>query len=168
LPADTPHHQAKARRGEWEAEIETRIAALRAQRKGEGQPLTKLNSIALAGRWYTWFVKQHGAEPGPAKRWRDLGEHLVWDVLYPHAPNSYLEDPDADPHCEWVKDPEVREAVRPQIAVEARVARFLASEGLALNNEAYALFVDAVADNLSRLCASGAAGGRRLFARHHA
>jgi integrase len=42
----------------------------------------------------------------------------------------------------------VRKAVRPQIAEEARVARFLASVGLALNNEAHALFVDAVADNL--------------------
>jgi integrase len=148
LPGDTPHHEAKARRGEWEAEIETRIAALRAHRKGEGQPLTKLNAIALAGRWYSWFVKQHEADPGPAKHWRDLGEHLVWDVLYPHAPDSYLEDPKSDPHWEWVKDPEVREAVRPQIAEEARVARFLASEGPPLNNEAYALFVDAVGDNL--------------------
>jgi hypothetical protein len=148
LSGDTPRHEAKVRLGEWEAEIETRIATLRAQRNGEGQPLTKLNAIALAGRWYTWFIKQHEADPGPAKHWRDLGEILLWDVLHPHAPESYHEDPKADPHWEWAKDPEVREAVRPQIAEEARVARFLASEGLALNNEAYALFVDAVADNL--------------------
>ena len=131
-----------------EAEIETRIATLRARRNGEGQPLTRLNAIALAGRWYSWFVRQHEAAPGQAKHWRDLGEHLVWDVLHPHAPDSYLEDPKADPHWEWVRDPDVREAVRPQIAEEARVARFLASEGLTLNSEAYALFVDAVGDNL--------------------
>ena len=31
FPAGTPHHEAKARRGEWEAEIETRIATLRAR-----------------------------------------------------------------------------------------------------------------------------------------
>jgi integrase len=148
LPADTAKHDAKTQLGEWIAEIETQIATLRAQRKGEGQPLTKINAIALAGRWYTWFVRQYEVEPWPAKRWRELGEHLVWDVLYPHAPDSYLEDPKADPHWEWVKDPDVREAVRPQIAEEARVARFLASEGLALNNDAYALFVDAVGDNL--------------------
>ena len=36
-PADTPRHGAKTRLGEWEAEIETRIATLRAQRNGEGQ-----------------------------------------------------------------------------------------------------------------------------------
>ncbi len=36
LPADTPHHEAKARRGEWEVEIETRFATLRAKLNGEG------------------------------------------------------------------------------------------------------------------------------------
>jgi hypothetical protein len=70
LPRDTPHHEAKTQLAEWMAEIETRIATLRAQSNGEGQPLTKLNAIALAGRWYTWFVKLHENDPGPAKRWR--------------------------------------------------------------------------------------------------
>ncbi|MGL9623686.1 tyrosine-type recombinase/integrase [Bradyrhizobium sp. U531] len=146
LPADTPKHEAKARLGEWEAEIETRIATLRAQRNGEGQPLTRINAIALAGRWYNWFVKQHEDEPGPAKRWAQLSDYLVWDVIYDHAPDSYQEDPRLDP--DWDKEPEVREAVRPQIAEIARVATFLATEGIALNHTAYALFVDAVSDHL--------------------
>jgi hypothetical protein len=51
LPADTARHEAKTRLGEWEAEIETRIATLRAKKNGKGQPLTRLNAIALAGRW---------------------------------------------------------------------------------------------------------------------
>jgi integrase len=149
LPGDTPRAEAKVQLAEWTAEIETRIETLRAQKNGKGQPLTKINAVALAGRWYIWFVKQHEDDPGPEKRWKDVGEQLIWDVLYPHAPDSYLEDPKADPHwAAWIKDPEVREAVRPQIAEEARVARFLASEGLALNTEAYARFVDAVSDNL--------------------
>jgi hypothetical protein len=63
------------------AEIETRIETLRAQKKGAGQPLSRLDAIASAGRWYTWYVKQHEADPGPEKRWRDLGEQLMWDVL---------------------------------------------------------------------------------------
>jgi len=33
LPGETPHNEAKAQKGEWEAEVETRIATLRAQRK---------------------------------------------------------------------------------------------------------------------------------------
>jgi hypothetical protein len=148
LPADTPRHEAKARLGEWEAEIETRIATLRAKKNGEGQPLTKLNAIALAGRWYTWFVGQYEGDPGPPKRWREMSDHLVWNVIYPEAPESYHENPKADPHWEWQKEPEVREAVRPQVAELARVATFLASEGKALNANAYALFVDAVSDNL--------------------
>jgi integrase len=147
-PADIPRPEAKTRHAEWIAEIETRIATLRAQRKGEGQPLTKLNAVALAGRWYTWFIGQHENDPGPAKRWKDMEDHLVWDVIRPEAPDSYEKNPKADPHWEWQKEPEVREAVRPQVAELARVATFLASTGMALNATAYALFVDAVSDNL--------------------
>jgi integrase len=77
-----------------------------------------------------------------------MGEHLVWNVIRPEAPESYEENPKADPQWEWAKTPEVRAAVRPQIAELARVATFLASEGIALNTSAYALFVDAVSDNL--------------------
>ncbi|MCK1729686.1 hypothetical protein [Bradyrhizobium sp. 142] len=148
LPADTPRHEAKARLGEWAADVETRIATLRAQRNGEGQPLTKLNAIALAGRWYTWFVKHHEGEPGKPKYWRDFSDHLVWNVIRPEAPDDYEEDPKTDPQWEWAKEPEVRGAVRPQIAELGRVATFLAGEGIALNAAAYALFVDAVSDNL--------------------
>lgn len=148
LPADTPWHEAKTRKAEWEAEVETRIATLRAQRNGQGQPLTKLNAIALAGRWYNWFVKQHEDDPGPAKRWRETADYFVWDVVRDEAPDSYEEDPGSDPHCDWEKAPEVREAVRPHVAELARTATFLASEGKALNRTAYALFVDAVSDNL--------------------
>ncbi|MGY4476946.1 tyrosine-type recombinase/integrase [Bradyrhizobium sp. USDA 3364] len=148
LPADTPKHEAKVRLAEWVSEVETQIATLRAKRNGEGQPLTKLNALALAGRWYTWFVGQYEDDPGPPKRWREMSDHLVWNVIYPEAPESYHENPKADPHWEWQKEPEVREAVRPQVAELARVATFLASEGKALNAAAYALFVDAVSDNL--------------------
>jgi hypothetical protein len=83
LPADTPRHEAKTHLGEWEAEIETRIATLRAKKNGEGQPPTRLNAIALAGRWYTWIVGQHENDPGPAKRWQEMSDHLVWNVIYP-------------------------------------------------------------------------------------
>jgi integrase len=148
LSADTPRHEAKARLGEWAAEVETRIATLRSQRKGEGQPLTKLNAIALAGRWYNWFVAQYENDPGPAKVWRELSDLFIWEVIGPEAPDSYEEDPRSDPHWDWAKEPEVREAVRPRVAEQARVATFLASEGIALNATAYALFVDAVSDNL--------------------
>jgi integrase len=148
LPADTPRAEAKVRLAEWVSEVETQIATLRAKRNGEGRPLTKLNAIALAGRWYDWFLKLHEADLGTSKRWRELSDHLVWNVIHSEAPDTYLEDTKADPHWEWAKEPEVREAVRPQIAELARVATFLASAGIVLSNAAYALFVDAVSDNL--------------------
>jgi integrase len=148
LLADTPKHEAKTRLGEWEAEIETRIATLRAKKNGEGQPLTKLNAIALAGRWYTWFIKQHEDDPGAPQHWRKLSDTLLWDVLRPEAPEEFDRNPKGDPEWMWTKDPEVRTAVRPRIAEQARVATFLANEGLALDDRAHELFVDAVSDNL--------------------
>ena len=51
-PAGTPKAQAKALHGQWLAEVETRIERIRAAAKGEEQPLTKLNALALSGRWY--------------------------------------------------------------------------------------------------------------------
>ena len=66
----------------------------------------------------------------------------------PEAPDSFLANTKADPQWEWARAPEVREAVRPQVAELARVATFLATEGIALNASAHALLVDAVQDNL--------------------
>jgi hypothetical protein len=148
LPKDTPHYEAKTRLAEWMAEIETRIATLRAEVSGKSQPLTRINAIALAGRWYNWFVKQHEDDPGAPQYWRALSDTLVWDVLRPEAPEDYEQNPKSDPDWEWAKNPEVRAAVRPRVAEQARVATFLANEGLALNNRAHELFVDAVSDNL--------------------
>ena len=98
LPANTPKAKAKVRLAEWTAEIETRIETLRARKNGEGQPLTRINAIALAGRWYNWFIKHHEDDPGSPKRWRELSETFVWNVLRPHAPDDYEED--AKPDCQ--------------------------------------------------------------------
>lgn len=147
-PSDTPLHEAKTRHAEWVADIETRIEALRAQKKGAGQPLTRLNAIALAGRWYNWFVKLHEEDPGEARYWRNLSDTFVWNVLRPEAPEEFEENPKGDPEWTWAKDPEVRANIRPLVAEQARVATFLSIEGMALDDNAHALFVDAVADNL--------------------
>jgi hypothetical protein len=136
LPADTPRHEAKAKLGEWVSEVENRIATLRARQNGHGQPLTRNNAYALAGRWYNWFIAQHENDPGPSNNWGQLWEIFV-DFIRDEAPASYEEDPRSDP-----------KAVRPHAADIGQVASFLANEGIALNASAYALFVDAVSDNL--------------------
>ncbi|MGY3695402.1 hypothetical protein ACVIGA_005482 [Bradyrhizobium sp. USDA 3240] len=80
-PAGTSKAQAKALHGQWLAEVETRIERIRAAAKGQGQPLTKLNALALAGRWYAWFLEKHqsGALEQPQGSY-------IWQVLAPHAP----------------------------------------------------------------------------------
>ena len=148
IAAGTPPHEAKAQHGEWLAEIETRIGALRAAKNGETQPLTRRNAHALAGEWYRWFLGRQEGDLRTQSYWKRQSDTLVWDVIYRHAPDEYLRDTRADPEWEWKAHPEVREAVRPLVAQEAKVASFLLEKGMALNQEAINLFLDAVEDNL--------------------
>lgn len=148
VPAGISEAQAKTQLGQWLAEVETRIERIRAAAKGEGQPLTPRNALALSGRWYDWFLARHDHDLGTPEHWSDRKEHLLDRVRLPHAPVEHLEDPNPDPTWPWAQWPEVREAVRPEIAEMALTASFLASEGLALIPEAHVLFVDAVSERL--------------------
>ena len=148
IPAGTSGHEAKVRHSDWLAEIETRIAALRAAKTGERQPLTRRNAHALAAEWYQWFLDGHEDDLRTPGHWKRLSNTLVWDVIYPHAPDEHLRDTRADPEWEWKGRPEVRAAVRPLVAQEAKVASFLLERGISLNEEATGLFLDAVEDNL--------------------
>ena len=102
----------------------------------------------MAGRWYLWFVARHESDPGEPEYWEDRKEHLTERVWYPHAPEEHHEDPNQDPSWPWIRWPEIREVVRPEVGEMALVASFLATEGLALTQDAYSLFVDAVSDRL--------------------
>jgi len=148
VPAGTSKAQAKALHGQWLAEVETQIERIRAAAKGTGQPLTQRNALALSGRWYSWFVARHADDPGSPEHWADRKEHLLERVWHPHAPVEHLEDPDPDPTWPWTRWPEVRDAVRPEVAEMALVASFLAIEGVALTHDAHILFVDAVSERL--------------------
>ena len=148
VPASTSKAQAKARLGEWQAEVETQIERIRAAAKGTGQPLTIRNALALSGRWYEWFLARHDDDPGSVEHWAERKEHLTERVWYPHASREHLEDPDADTNWPWTQWPEVRDAVRPEVAEMALAATFLASEGLALTTGASVLFIDAVSQRL--------------------
>jgi len=139
---------AKVAFTEWCADIDTRVAALRAGARGEGRPLTRVNALALAGRWYSWFLTQHENDPRLPSHWAELRDYFVWDVIAFEAPNSFKADTDADPEWEWAKAPEVRDEVRPIIAELARTASFLVSVGIALDAAAYKLFTNAVSDLL--------------------
>jgi hypothetical protein len=50
-PAGTPRAEARRLFGEWLAECEGRVAAIRAARDGTGLSLTPRQARALAGEW---------------------------------------------------------------------------------------------------------------------
>ncbi len=66
LPAGTPPQEAKVRIGEFTAEIETRIATIRAAKKGEGQALTTAAGIRARRRMVRLVRQSPRGEPGPA------------------------------------------------------------------------------------------------------
>jgi hypothetical protein len=146
LPGATSPSLAKVAWAEWCADVDTKVAGLRAAARGEGQPLTQINALALAGRWWSWFLKQHENDPRLPSHWAELQYYFIWDVIGHEAPNEHKENTDADPCWEWAKAPEVRDAVRPVVAELARAASFLASEGMALDAAAYKLFTNGVSD----------------------
>jgi hypothetical protein len=135
-PASLPLSKAKVLHSEWEAQIDSRIAALRAKQRGEGRDLTPKEARALAGEWYKWYVGRHEENPGEANRWAKLRE-VLWLLLEDAAgdPETYEIDTEA---------PEVREEIHPVLADEAKTAQFLASKGEVLTPAAMTLFLDAV------------------------
>src|SRR5262249_13498158 len=141
VPAGTPVHEAKIRASEFLAEVETRIATIRAAQKGEGQSLSQRQAFALAGEWYVWYVGRHEENPGTPKQWNDLWVALI-ERLEDHAAEYVLGHGWRD--LDWTREPQVLEGIRPQIADEAKTAQFLASKGVVLNSEAQSLFLDCV------------------------
>ena len=146
LSGATSEAVARVSWAEWSADIDTRVAGLRAAARGEGQPLTRINALALAGRWWSWFLKQHENDPRLPSYWAELQYYFIWDVIGFEAPSEHKENTAADPCWEWAKEPEVRDAVRPIVAELARVASFLASAGMVLDVAAYKLFTNGVSD----------------------
>ena len=65
-------HEAKARFGEWLADIETRIGQLRAAKEAGPQPLSRQNAYALAGRWYAWFIAFHEKDIRTPAHWKGI------------------------------------------------------------------------------------------------
>jgi hypothetical protein len=123
-PKSTKSHEAKQRFGEWIAEVEGRIATIRAARDGIGQPLTRHQARALAGEWYEWFTARHAEA---------TTEHLELrrDTVHEAFKSAVTEEEFARLHAEELWDmEEVREAVRPVLADVGETAQFLALKKL--------------------------------------
>jgi integrase len=119
FPASLTVSEAKARHAEWSSEIETRIATIRARQRGERQPLTERQALALAGEWYREFTARHEENPGSPDHWATAWETAV-DLHELVGP----------------------EDIRPLLAKEAKADQFLADRGLSLTDDAYRLFLD--------------------------
>ena len=133
-PAGTKPAQAKQLFGEWLAETEGRISAIRASRNGAGMALTPRQARALAGEWYEWFIARHPASE--LSKWEDLRDRVhdalkeaVGDDAWERSNSKELDDL-------WRSDEELRGQVRPVLADVGETAQFLAMKGLALNREA--------------------------------
>ena len=143
-PAKVGEHVAKQMFRDWETEVATRIAAIRAERTGEGIALTPRQARALAGEWYEWFLAKHPVND--QRKWEALRD-LVHKALREAAGDDEWER--SDPDDLWREDPELRKAVRPVLADVGETAQFLALKRLTLNSEARDRFLDWLYDDLA-------------------
>ncbi len=143
-PASTGIQAAKQLFREWDAEIAGRIAAIRAERNGEGIALTPQQARALAGEWYEWFIARHPISD--QQKWEDVRDQIHQALREAIGDDRWERN---NPDDLWHEDEELREAVRPVLADVGETAQFLAMKGQALNSEARNRFLDWLYDDLS-------------------
>jgi hypothetical protein len=141
-PKTTKSHEAQKRYAIWLAEVEGRIAAIRAERDGSGRNLTRVEARKLAGEWSDWFTGRHAeASDDELERRRDT----VHRALKSAVGEAEFERLHGDV---WSME-EVRETVRPVLADVGETAQFLALKQVTLTNDARNLFLDWLYDDLS-------------------
>jgi hypothetical protein len=74
-PTDVTKQEAIRRYGVWLAEIEARISSIRAQRNDHDMSSSRLQTRALAGDCYRWFIKRHPSVG--AQVWLELREFSI-------------------------------------------------------------------------------------------
>ncbi len=142
--AATKPHVAKQLYNDWLAEAEVRIAAIRAERSGEGITLTPRQARALAGEWYAWFIARHPMSD--QRKWKEVRDH-VHEALREAVGDDEWER--NDPDDLWREDEELRKTMRPILADVGETAQFLAMKGQTLNSEARGCFLDWLYEDLS-------------------
>jgi integrase len=138
---DCPRQRAQVLFSEWQADIKSRIATLRAQQRGEGHDLTQREARALAGEWYRWYVGQREENPGRPRDWEGARWAFEDDV------EEATRDPETGEISELdMEDPEVREFVRERVHpwFTDTAAQFLTSRSEVLTPAAMMMFLDAL------------------------
>jgi integrase len=137
--------KARASHRDWLNEIEARIANIRAGQRGDGQTLTSMQTRALSGEWYHWYLERHQARHQSAEHWEFFRDQINEELT--DAINLYRDphDPERQEIDDvWRGEPEAREEIRPMLADWGETAQFLAARRLVLDNASRDLFLDAL------------------------
>jgi integrase len=143
-PASVGERAARQMFRDWETEVAGRIAAIRAERTGEGVTLTPQQARALAGEWYAWFIARHPVSDN--HKWEELRDRVQEALRGPAGDDEWEH---SDPDDLWREDAELRKAVRPALADVGETAQFLAMKGLSPNSEARDRFLDWLYEDLA-------------------
>jgi integrase len=144
IPAGTKPHVVKQLAGEFIAEVEGRIAHIRAELNGESVSLTERQARTLAGQWYVWFLDRY--QSGDLLVWQGMRERVQAAIRDAVSDKEWDEE---DPDILFRDREDVREAVRPVLADIGETSQFLAQRRLVLDPVSRNQFLDFVYDDLA-------------------
>jgi integrase len=150
-PARESPRRAQALFSAWQATVDNRIAALRAEARGQSKDLTQVQAQALAGQWYVWWVGLHQQNPGDPWHWHQLADFFAEAVM--DATSHWDHEDETIDQSQRAREPEVRDEVHPRLEREAQTAQFLTDKGESLSATANVAFLDCVLDNFWYACA---------------
>ncbi|WP_338610455.1 tyrosine-type recombinase/integrase [Pelagibacterium nitratireducens] len=129
-PAATPAGEAKMAFADWVAELEGRIAALRASDSGDAPALPLRQLRAILGEWYDWFINQQEE--------RELSMEAVDSLFAPIAAiheQFVVNSESVDGDFELAKGPRYKALLHARLAQASGIEIFLAEAGRALRDE---------------------------------
>jgi integrase len=132
---------AMAELRDWDATVTSRIEALRAATRGEGQGLTPREAHGLAGQWYAWFVARHDDEP------EGVGEDIIERLEAARSWGFRSEDDEEETDAQ-------RRHRRGVTSEVGRTATFLGEQGVNLTQEATDAFLDIAERDLAAAAAA--------------
>jgi integrase len=144
-PSGMSASEVKRRSAEWSAEIDARIANIRAKRKGEGVSLTRQQVRGITGEWYDWFISRHPTDD--VEKWEAIRDQVHEAVREEVGEERWERHPNPDDL--WRRDPDLRKAIRPLLADLGETAQFLAVKRLTLDNETRDRFLDDLYEDLA-------------------
>jgi hypothetical protein len=134
-PGGSPQNVAKQAYNEWLVEVQGRINRLRAAASGHVVTLSQRELHGLAARWYLWFMRLHGDNPGSQEQWQHISDDLrdVWESGF-----SGMGDPEAEEEV----TPAHRRRIRARLEEVAKLPTFLATEREAISAESIEALLD--------------------------